>query len=95
MLLAVDVDYKNDSRAVAAGVVFRAWSSGTIEAVVHQDISAVRPYQPGRFFERELPCILALLETYSRPVETIIIDGYVYLGSDRRDGLGACLFDAL
>ncbi len=95
MLLAVDVDYKDDSRAVAAGVAFRSWPSGTIEDVVRRDVFSVRPYQPGRFFERELPCILALLETCSSPIKTIIIDGYVYLGSDQRDGLGARLFEAL
>lgn len=95
MLLAVDVDYKDDSRAVAAGVAFRSWPSGTIKGIFRRKISSVRPYQPGRFFERELPCILALLESCPGPIETIVIDGYVYLGDKQNDGLGAHLFGAL
>ena len=95
MLVAVDVDYRDDYRAVAAGAVFRDWNSGTIEDIVLHSVADVRPYVPGRFFERELPCILAVLEKCPKAIEAIIIDGYVHLGDDRRDGLGAHLYRAL
>lgn len=93
MFLAVDVHYRAD-RATAAGVAFDGWK----DAVPHHSyrvlIDRVRPYVPGRFYERELPCILALLDQTPRP-EVIVIDGYVTLGPDQRDGLGAHLFRAL
>ena len=95
MLLAVDVDYKDDGSAVAAGVLFQSWASATIEDTVLRTIASVQAYQPGRFFERELPCILAVADQCSHAFEAIIIDGYVYLGDQRRDGLGAHLFRAL
>jgi deoxyribonuclease V len=54
--------------------------------------AASAPYQPGRFYLRELPDIrgvLALLD----PIDLLIVDGYVWLGADK--GLGAHLHDAL
>jgi deoxyribonuclease V len=95
MHLAVDVDYRAQGGAVAAGVLFGDWASDIAEGTLVRHIAAVEPYRPGRFFERELPCILALLEDLPGRPETIVIDGYAVLGPDRRDGLGAHLFRAL
>lgn len=95
MLVAVDVDYRDDFRAVAAGVLFRNWTSGAIEDVALYSIGDVQPYVPGRFFEREMPCILAVLERCPTSIQAVIIDGYVHLGDDLRDGLGAHLYRAL
>ena len=93
--LAVDVHYRDGGSAVAAGALFADWETDAIarEAVV--TIPSVSAYVPGRFFERELPCILALVETLDTMPSTIVIDGYVTLGPDERPGLGAHLFDAL
>ena len=66
MLLAVDVDYRPDGSAVASGILFADWRSGTVEATFIRRIAAVQPYHPGRFFERELPCILAVLDALPR-----------------------------
>lgn len=95
MHLAVDVDYREDGSAVAAAVAFADWTSGTISQTLLRHIRSVAPYRPGHFFERELPCILAVLADFSARPETIIIDGYCVLGSDRRNGLGAHLYRAL
>jgi deoxyribonuclease V len=95
MHVAVDVDYRQDGSALAAGVLFADWASPVIEDTVIRRIAAARPYRPGRFFERELPCIMAVLDDLPGLPETILIDGYVVLGSARRDGLGAHLFKAL
>lgn len=42
----------------------------------------IAPYQPGEFYRRELPCLLAVLAC--GPVaEVIVVDGYVWLGPER------------
>ncbi len=95
VILAIDIDYRQDGSAAAAGVLFDEWTSGSIVQTATRRIPQVLPYRPGKFFERELPCILEILSVLMLTPETIIIDGYVWLGSDRRPGLGAHLFQAL
>lgn len=93
--LAVDVHYEG-ALARAAGISFsdfgdeQAASSKILERAVPAD------YQPGRFFERELPCILPLVGAFlsEGPIATIVIDGYVDLGPSR-PGLGRKLYEAL
>lgn len=52
-------------------------------------------YQPGEFYKRELPLLLSVLAMLPRKPETIVIDGYVWLGVEDRKGLGAHLHAAL
>jgi deoxyribonuclease V len=94
MILAVDVDYEED-RAWVAGVLFHHW--GDAKPVDEHIIqcAVANEYRPGEFFRRELPCIERLLREIDHPLDCIIVDGYVYLGSDRRPGLGKYLFDAM
>lgn len=94
MILAIDVDYRDD-RAVAAGVVFQAWGDCEPSQVVWAELDEVAAYQPGQFYRRELPCIRALVDQIERLPACIIVDGYVYLGKARRPGLGLHLYDAL
>jgi deoxyribonuclease V len=93
MLACVDVDYRS-SGAVAACVLFRAWSDADSAAEHVKEIAQVEPYQPGQFYRRELPCLLSVLAVVGEPLETIVIDGYVWLG-DEKPGLGAYLYEAL
>lgn len=89
LIAAVDVDYR-DVGAVAAAVWFERWDAEApvTERVVRVD--AVADYRPGRFFERELPAVLAVLEGTS--CDVVIVDGYVWLGAPgERPGLGAHL----
>jgi len=58
-------------------------------------LTCAQPYEPGQFFKRELPHLLVLMDRFREPPATIVIDGYVTLGADQRDGLGARLFSAL
>lgn len=95
MILAVDVHYRSDSTASAAGVLFREWHSDTADQVVMHHVGQVAPYRPGFFFERELPCLLALIAKLDTRPDLVIIDGYVWLGADHRPGLGAHLHAAL
>ena len=52
----------------------------------------VEPYRPGRFFERELPPLLAVL-TDAGQVDLVVVDGYVDLDPAGRPGLGAHLHE--
>lgn len=93
--LAVDVHYRDDGSALAAGILFANWETDAVARETAVTIPTVSAYVPGRFFERELPCILALVESLDTAPATIVIDGYVTLGPDERPGLGAHLFEAL
>ena len=93
VLAAIDVQY-DDPHAAAACVAFNDWTDGTADRHASIRIDGVAPYVPGRFYERELPCILAVIEEIKQSFELIIIDGYVWLAHER-PGLGQYLFEAL
>lgn len=89
-LAIVDVGY-GEREALAACVVARGWiDAEPIETQV-VTIDEVLPYAPGRFYERELPCVLAVLERLRTTVEVIVVDGYVVLDEHGAPGLGAHL----
>jgi deoxyribonuclease V len=93
--LAVDVHYPRDGLAVAAGVAFPDWRSDAIARTEVLYLGNTQPYEPGQFFKRELPHLLELMDHFRKIPATIVIDGYVTLGAEQRDGLGARLFSAL
>jgi deoxyribonuclease V len=85
---AIDVHYPDTGGARAALVV---GAEPTFPAIVQERVCWLEealPYEPGRFFKRELPCIRAVLEGVE-PLELLIVDGYVDLDPDGRPGLGA------
>jgi deoxyribonuclease V len=92
-LACLDVDYRGD-QAMAACLLFNAWTDAAPAGSRVAHLPAVAPYEPGRFYRRELPCLLAVLEQ-AGPLEVVVIDGYVWLGPDRGPGLGAHLYEAL
>lgn len=94
MLACLDVSYRGES-ALAAVVLFLAWtdSQPVREGTAH--IQPVAPYLPGEFYKRELPCLLAVLAQVTEPLETVVIDGYVWLSQEGKPGLGAHLYQAL
>lgn len=61
MIAALDVDYRK-KKAVAAAVVFHDWEDERIVVEGTTDVESFADYEPGRFFERELPCLLAAWE---------------------------------
>jgi len=91
-ILVVDVDYRA-GYAIAAGVLIQDWDS-TECAVITVKIDNVQPYEPGAFYKRELPCILEVLKHVNVKLGCIVVDGYVRLGEDQHDGLGAHLYHA-
>lgn len=94
-IIAVDVQYDDDTgRACAAGVLFDRWDAVAPFAEHTIVIGQVPAYRSGSFFERELPCIMAVLAAVPEPVGLVIVDGYVDLGPGR-PGLGRRLHEAL
>tara|TARA_Y100000310_G_scaffold279517_1_gene298685 strand:- start:16096 stop:16590 length:495 start_codon:yes stop_codon:yes gene_type:complete len=93
MFLAIDAQYGDDGTATVAGVLFENWASTQPRHEVSIEVNNVADYEPGRFYLRELPCILAVLELIPDALTCIVVDGYVDLGD--RPGLGRHLFDHL
>jgi deoxyribonuclease V len=98
MLVCVDVDYRDGpggTRALAAGIVFADWASPTSAAEHVVQIAEVADYEPGQFYKRELPCVLAVLEQVEYGMHGIVIDGYVVLDEHGTLGLGGHLWEKL
>jgi len=93
MIACVDVGY-HDTHATAACVVVTAWADETPHTTHTVRIDSVEPYEPGQFYRRELPCLLGVLADVTVPLDTVIVDGFVWLGTDQ-PGLGAHLYEAL
>jgi len=95
MILAIDVDYRANNTALAAGVLFSDWQSEVPTEEVCITVQNVAEYIPGQFYKRELPCILAVLQASEHIVDTIVVDGFVSLGNDKKPGLGQHLWETL
>lgn len=95
MILAFDT-YYSDNKAKTVCIAFNDWAGTATERVYAEVIESTEAYQPGEFYKRELPCILSLLKKITtNQVETIIIDGYVYLDDYGKAGLGGHLYNNL
>ena len=94
MILAIDVDYRENNHAVIAGVMFNDWQDKEATETIVTSLNNVQGYVSGQFYKRELPCILKLLEKIKEIPTYIIVDGYVFL-DDNKKGLGAYLYEAL
>jgi len=95
VILAFDT-YYFENKAKTVCVAFNNWSESNPFAIYKETIEGVADYEPGSFYKRELPCILSLLsEIQNDTVEVIIVDGYVILDDNGKDGLGGFLFEKL
>jgi deoxyribonuclease V len=92
-IVCVDAHYLARG-AVAAAVGFYGFDAPGAAEEAAVAIAEVAPYEPGRFYLRELPCLRAALSALRHAPEVVIVDGYVWLG-DGVPGLGAKLFDEL
>ena len=93
MIACLDVDYR-ESIAYAAGLAFHNWPDAIPATEKVVPVVGVYPYQPGQFFRRELPCLLAVVRELP-PVAVVIVDGYVWLEGVSVPGLGAHLYHSL
>jgi deoxyribonuclease V len=94
MIACVDVDYR-DTHAIAACVLFRSWTDPVSSDEKVERLSPIEPYIPGQFYRRELPCLLAVLRSVRDAIDTVVVDGYVWLKDEHSPGMGARLFEAL
>jgi len=93
MIAAVDVHYKDDGSATAAAVIFCDFTDFQPRETYLALISKTEAYLPGKFYKREMPCLMAVLGKIREDINTVIIDGYVDLGE--KPGLGRYLWRAL
>src|SRR5215831_9630703 len=94
MIACTDVHYTN-THAIAACILFRDWSDAHPDLAITERVADPAPYEPGRFYRRELPALLSVISQLTVPSEVIIIDGYVWLGDWDHPGLGAHVYKAL
>lgn len=85
----VDVHYAVEARA--ACIVAATWTDSVAIDETAVSVENVQAYTSGRFFERELPCVVAALDAVHTDFEVIVVDGYVFLDADGSPGLGAHL----
>ncbi len=96
MIVCMDVDYRSEDCAVAAALAFDSWEADrAADARVVILDSLVSLYEPGAFYRRELPCLLAVLAQVPFELEALVIDGFVFLDPSGRPGLGSHLHNAL
>ena len=90
----LDVHYSRNT-AVAGCVTFEDWSDRAPGSTTIAVLPVPSTYLPGQFYERELPCLLAVLEKLDQPFESLIIDGFVHLKAPLHKGLGVHLAEAM
>jgi len=94
-ILAVDAQYDEDEgTAKVGGVLFDHWDAAEAVAETAITVSSIAPYEPGKFYKRELPCIRRLMAGLHTKPDVVIVDSFVDLGPER-PGLGRYLFDDL
>lgn len=92
MKLAMDVQY-TDQQAHVCGVLFDRWDDKAEHRIYTVVVDNPEPYVPGKFYLRELPCLLALFAQVREPVDCFVVDGYCDVGPGH-PGLGRHLYDA-
>jgi deoxyribonuclease V len=94
MILATDTYYTSDEARVI-GALFD-WSDYTPKEIFSTRINNVEPYESGKFYKRELPCIIKLIENIDlEKIEFIIVDGHCYVNDNLEYGLGGYLYNTL
>jgi deoxyribonuclease V len=70
------------------------WTDSVPGSTYVRDVEECRPYEPGRFYIRELPCLLSVLSLLPQNPHLVVVDGYVWLGRNKEPGLGFHLHQA-
>jgi deoxyribonuclease V len=88
VFVAADVHYLPSGGARAAAVVAADAAFSRLAGDRIAVVPDVAPYQPGRFYLRELPPLRAALDGLAG-LSLLVIDGYADLDPEGRPGLGA------
>jgi len=91
-MACLDVAYAGVT-GCAACVLAVDWKDAQPARELTVPIHGVEPYVSGQFFKRELPALLRALEAAAVVPDCIVIDGYVWLNDDGRQGLGTHLWE--
>lgn len=94
VIVAIDVGYQGHAANVAA-ITFETWTAATPTSTHKIQLQTIAAYEPGAFYKRELPCLLAILNHLPMDFDLVVVDGYVWLGDQGKKGLGAYLYEAL
>ncbi len=94
MKYVLDVQYNGNENAVVACLGFENWEDEKALYAKQHFVEEIRPYVPGEFYQRELPCLLEALKDLT-DIECIVVDGYVWLDEPTHKGLGLHLYEAL
>ena len=94
MIACFDVHY-DDTGAAAAALVFASWTDVEPGADYTVKLGQVGEYEPGKFYLRELPPLLAVIDQLPDSVHTFVLDAYCHLDADGSPGLGAYLLERL
>ena len=94
-LIAIfDAAYTPDAAGVGC-VLAEGWTASDAAAQLAKHVpGAPQEYEPGSFYKRELPLLLAMIQGLQAKPDVYVIDGYVWLGPEK-PGLGAHLFERL
>ena len=94
-IVFIDVLYRTvgSSTTAQVGVVWaESWLAGVAMGEATLTMSQVEDYEPGKFYRRELPCLLIAVEhaesALRGAVGGVVIDGNVRLDQRGRAGLG-------
>jgi len=90
-VLAMDVAYGDTGEAYAAGVGFDGFDAQTSRWEGGVLLPTTAPYEPGAFYRRELPCLMAVIQTARTAgfsPDVLLVDGYASFGIPGRMALG-------
>ena len=90
MKACLDVQYV-ETKACVAALIFEHWTDKQPTDIITHIVEEVAEYEPGAFYKRELPCLLAILAAIPYELDCLIIDGNVHLEHEQ-PGLGAYLY---
>ena len=95
MKIVIDVGYQ-DNKANIAAVSFEHWEDENPLNTKNVLLNNIAAYEPGQFYKRELPCLEKILSHYALDkTDFVIVDGFVWLNSEKKKGLGAYLYEVL
>ncbi|MFT5913621.1 MAG: deoxyribonuclease V [Flammeovirgaceae bacterium] len=94
MILIVDVGYQETTANIGA-VVIDGFEEENLIWQENIRLENIVDYESGKFYKRELPCLLHTLSVVPESISLVIIDGNVWLDGDGKKGLGAYLFEEL
>jgi deoxyribonuclease V len=94
LIAILDAAYKEAGAGIGC-VLAEDWASSAAAVQFAKYVAGIpEQYEPGAFYKRELPLLLAMIEALPFTPHAYVIDGYVWLGLEK-PGLGAHLYSAL